>query len=259
MIPVAASLVVLAWLQLNVKFPDSPMAHVELVLRWIHFVAGIIWVGLLYFFNLVNVPLMKELDAGTKGKLVPRLMPRVLWWFRWGGVVTVLAGLLYFWIFLRTDANNAGDPALAWRWLGIWLAVWLVSYAIIFLILQAGKGGTINGWAVAGLISFLVIATGWLVLSLLAHPGISNKSLSISVGGGLGLVMLLNVWGVIWRAQKKIIAWTQDNAEQGTPMPPESAQLARWAFLASRANFWLSFPMLFFMAASSHYPFLTGH
>ncbi len=82
--------------------------------------------------------------------------------------------------------------------------------------------------------------------------------LSISVGGGLGTIMFLNVWGIIWRCQKKLIAWTKANAERGTPMPPEAAQLARQAFLASRANLWLSFPMLFFMAAASHYPFFSG-
>ncbi len=64
-----------------------------MLLRWIHLLAGITWVGLLYFFNLVNVPFMKELDAATKGKIMPGLMLRALWWFRWGAVVTVLAGL----------------------------------------------------------------------------------------------------------------------------------------------------------------------
>ena len=77
-----------------------------------------------------------------------------------------------------------------------------------------------------------------------------NKTIAIGIGGGLGIIMLLNVWGIIWRAQKKIIAWTADNAENGTPIPPESAQLARRAFLASRTNAWLSLPMLLMMSAS---------
>jgi uncharacterized membrane protein len=68
--------------------------------------------------------------------------------------------------------------------------------------------------------------------------------------------MLLNVWGVIWPSQKRIIAWTSDNAEKGTAIPAESAALARRAFLASRMNTWLSIPMLFFMATASHYPLL---
>ena len=95
------------------------------------------------------------------------------------------------------------------------------------------------------------------VLSLLAHPGASNRTLSIAVGGGIGLVLLLNVWGIVWRAQKRLIAWTQASLE-GAPMPSQAAQLARQSYLAARTSFWLTFPMLFFMAASSHYPFLSG-
>jgi uncharacterized membrane protein len=82
--------------------------------------------------------------------------------------------------------------------------------------------------------------------------------LAIALGGGMGLLMLLNAWGIIWRAQKKLIGWTRASAEQGAPMPPQAARLARWAFLASRTGFWMSIPMLFFMGAAEHYPFLSG-
>ena len=68
--------------KLNVQFPAGMGDQEQIVLRWVHFVAGITWVGLLYFFNLVNVPFLKALDAPTKGKVVPVLMPKALWWFR---------------------------------------------------------------------------------------------------------------------------------------------------------------------------------
>ena len=67
-------------------------------------------------------------------------------------------------------------------------------------------------------------------------------------------MMLLHVWGVIWRIQKRLIAWTKANAENGTPMPEQSKRMARMALLTSRANAILSIPMLFFMGAASHYP-----
>ena len=51
---------------------------VEILLRTLHFLAGIVWIGHLYFFNLVNVNLMKALDGPTKGKVIPQLMPRAL-------------------------------------------------------------------------------------------------------------------------------------------------------------------------------------
>jgi uncharacterized membrane protein len=125
-------------------------------------------------------------------------------------------------------------------------------------LLQAGKGVLNNGWVLGILTAIVVIATGWIELSWIAVPGAGNRTLSISLGGGIATIMLLNVWGVVWRCQKRLIAWTRANAEQGTPMPPEATKLARMAFLSSRMNFWLSFPMLFFMAASAHYPFLSG-
>jgi uncharacterized membrane protein len=103
-----------------------------------------------------------------------------------------------------------------------------------------------------------VIAASFLVLSLNANPQSSNAHLAISVGGGLGLLMLLNAWGIVWRVQKRLIAWTRASVEQGTSLPPEAERLARWGLIASRVGFWLSFPMLFFMAAAEHYPFLSG-
>lgn len=54
------------------SFPAGPAANEEIMLRWIHFVAGVIWIGLLYFFNLVGFPAMKQLDAAVRGKVSRR-------------------------------------------------------------------------------------------------------------------------------------------------------------------------------------------
>ncbi|MBI4482201.1 MAG: urate hydroxylase PuuD [Acidobacteria bacterium] len=230
-------------LQVQILPPSDVGSNLQMLLRWIHFLAGITWIGLLYFFNLVNVPLMKALDAPTKGKVIPQLMPRALWWFRWGAVVTVLAGLIYYILIL--DA----EPRMG-RTLLIWAVLAVGAWALDYLLLRTLN----NGWALAVATLIVVGLMGHLMVYLNTHEGASNRSLSIGVGGGIGMIMLLNVWGVIWPAQKRIIAWTKENAEKGTAIPPESAKLARRAFLASRTNFWLSIPMLFFMAAASHYP-----
>lgn len=232
--------------------PGDAASNIQILLRWLHFIAGITWIGLLYFFNLVNVPLMKKLDAPTKGKVIPELMPRALWWFRWGALITVLAGLMYFAMYIvATDAQNVGFNT--WGALGAWLLIVLVVYVFIYGVLQPAKGVFNNGWALAVLIALAVIVMSALMLRFLGTPGVSNKTLSIAIGGGMGIIMLLNVWGIIWPAQKRIIAWTKANAENGTPIPPESATLARRALLASRTNAWLSLPMLFLMGTASHY------
>lgn len=225
----------------------------QMLLRWIHFLAGITWIGLLYFFNLVNVNFMKSLDAPTRGKVVPRLMPNALWWFRWGAVVTVLAGLIYYIWYLHIDYKN--NPEYHWGRIFItWLILVAIAYALVFTFIRTIN----NGYTLAVAVAVVVLIMAILIVWLNGYPGASNKALSIGVGGGIGAIMLLNVWGIIWPNQKRIIAWTAENAEKGTPVPPESAKLARQAFLASRANFWLSIPMLFFMGASSHYPIFSA-
>src|SRR5437764_8916326 len=109
----------------------AELSHI--ILRWLHFVAGITWIGLLYFFNLINVPLQKGLDAETKKKVNPELLSRTLWWFRWGAVVTVLAGLTYYAMYiLSSEAKNAGLNGGVY--LGIWLVIVLVTYAILYFL-----------------------------------------------------------------------------------------------------------------------------
>ena len=103
-----------------------------------------------------------------------------------------------------------------------------------------------------------MIVASYLFLDLNQQGWESNRGLAIGIGGGLGWFMMLNVWGIIWRMQKKIIRWTEESAAKGTAMPSEAAKVARLSFLCSRINFWLSFPMLFFMGAASHYILFAG-
>jgi uncharacterized membrane protein len=240
----------------GIHMPEDANTNTLMLLRWVHFLAGITWIGLLYFFNLVNVPFMKEIDAATKGKVVPSLLPKALWWFRWGAVVTVLAGIWYWMMIVGADKRNAEGAVSAgqaiWSFFLIWTVVWAIVYVLI-TVLRINKG-----MVLAVIMAVVVIAAAWLYLSMNSHGWESNRLLSIGIGGGLGWVMMLNVWGIIWRNQKKIIAWTKANANEGTAIPAESATLARHAFLASRMNAWFSLPMLFFMAAASHYPMFTN-
>lgn len=221
-----------------------------MLFRWIHFLAGITWIGLLYFFNLVNVPFMKEMDAASKARIVPSLMPRALWWFRWAAVITVLAGLAYFQKIASVDAANGNGSSghVMMSFIVIWTVVFLLIYVSI-MVLKINKGPIL-----ASIVIILVAVGAYLFLSMNDHGWESNRLLSIGIGGGLGWVMMLNVWGIIWRVNKKVINWTREFARNGTAIPAESPALARMGFLASRTNAWLSIPMLFFMGAASHYP-----
>jgi len=232
--------------------PDDLQTNLLMLLRWTHFVAGITWIGLLYFFNLVNIPLMKELDPATKGKVMPALMSRALWWFRWSALVTVLAGLAYWGSIVASDARNAGAHS-GWVMASFFL-VWTLTWGILYALLIPGRGLLDKGWVLAILYIIIIGHSAHLFLHWNSGDWESNRLLAIGIGGGFGWMMLLNVWGVIWRIQKRLIAWTKANAENGTPMPEQSKRMARMAFLTSRANAILSLPMLFFMGAASHYP-----
>ena len=245
----------LAMLQDLIHAPDSA-ALSRIILRWLHFVAGITWIGLLYFFNLVNVPFQKALDAETKKKVNPDLLSRTLWYFRWGAVVTVLAGLGYFAMFtLKTDVNNAnaigGGHVNLGAILGLWLLIPIVIFIIAFLIIKKVPAITKDGRVYAVIVLILVVVMAWIILKWLSgaltvgpDSYASNKTLSIGVGGALGVIMMLNVWGIIWPNNKRSIAAF---AGTGPAAPPE---LARQAFLASRTNAWLSLPLLLFMATA---------
>ncbi len=238
----------------RITLPEGFAPSLQLLLRWVHFAAGITWVGLLYFFTLVNAPFLNQLDPSLRPKVIPLLMPRALWWFRWSAVVTVLAGIWYWMMTVHADAHNAatsGGHAI-WTFFALWTAAFAVEMALLMApVAFFGKGPVFGG-----LTGVAVALAAYLYLALNAHGWESNRLLAIGIGGGLGWFMLLNVWGIIWRAQKKIIRWTAESSAAGTPVPAEAERLRRLAELAARTNFVLSFPMLLMMAVASHYPVL---
>jgi uncharacterized membrane protein len=158
------------------------------LMRWLHYVFGIIWIGHLYYFNFTQAPFFGETDAATKSNAIQKLVPRALWWFRWGAMFTFITGL-------------------------IMLSIW---------------GSRVGGEALK-----------------------TSFGLFISVGSILGTIMFLNVWLVIWPAQKIVIESTT-NVAQGKPALPNAAAKGAAAMLASRSNTLFSIPMLFFMGAASH-------
>jgi len=236
--------------------PTVDLELPKIILRWLHFVAGITWIGLLYFFNLVNVPFQKGLDADTKKKVNPDLLGRALWYFRWGALVTVLVGLAYYIMYiLKADVTNAQTLAhvdingkmLALVWFAIPIVFFLVEYLIINkspVLIKDGRVFAVVAVVLFAVMSFVILKWLGTKLTVNGENFASNKTLSIGVGGAYGIVMLLNVWGIIWPNNKRILAAT---AGTGPAAPPE---FPRQAFIASRTNAWLSLPLLLLMATS---------
>jgi uncharacterized membrane protein len=216
----------------------------QLILRWFHFLAGITWVGLLYFFNLINVPFMKQVDAAAKPKIFQTLTLPALNWFRWSALVTVFIGFWYwgqFYVGRDAELEHTNGGGTIGLFLLLWTGVWFILYLII-------KKMTPSGYVLGVITAILTYAAGWIFVNKTPVGGDDIHVLAIGVGGGFGWVMLFNVWGIIWPNNKRIIK----GALAGTP-PADAAALVRQAFLASRTNFFLSVPLLFYMAASSHF------
>lgn len=133
--------------------------NVQLLVRWLHVMAGIIWIGHLYFFNFVNVPFQGTIGGDMKKVVNPQLLTRALWWFRWGAMITFLAGLwLFTQIYMYAPGVGFGPTELfstqegitgraIWILIGMllgavmWFNVWFVIWPAQKKILPAVRDG----------------------------------------------------------------------------------------------------------------------
>lgn len=162
----------------------APYASVDInsVFRWLHVFFGILWIGLLYYLNFVQVPTMPSVPAELKKGVTGYIAPKVFFFFRWAALLTVVTGLV-------------------------------VAY--------------VSGY----------------VHQALAFQGEGNVNL-IGLGMWLAIIMFLNVWLIIWPAQKKILGIVEATDE-------EKAAAAPRALAASRTNLLLSLPMLYAMVSAN--------
>src|ERR1041384_7597701 len=174
---VVIALALAAWLGGGVTF------HPQAFARWLHIVAGVFWIGLLYYFNAVQTPALADAAAdkgGPGGAGVNKYVaPRALFWFRWSALVTWLAG------------------------------AWLLGPKFVDPFPFGAR----------------------------VPEDPTHYYPIIGTGAWLGTIMLLNVWGLIWPNQKKILGFKPATDE-------EKAKARKVALYASRTNFILSIPML---------------
>ena len=115
----------------------------EFIFRWAHVLFGIVWIGMLYYFNFVQTEYFKE------------LAPRALWWFRWGAMFTFLTGL-YLLHSIGASTNLLGMPVI---WVGalagtlMFLNVWLIIWPKQQVVLGLKEGDGPASAAKAGLAS----------------------------------------------------------------------------------------------------------
>ena len=196
-------------------------SNFSLLIRWLHVIAGITWIGHLYFFNFVNVPLQGALDDASKKLVNPKLMPRALWWFRWGAMITFLAGVVLFTItYMYTPGVGFGptstfiaDGALTGRaiwilfgmglatimWFNVWFIIWPAQKKLLSGQVPQDKTAGVRKRALLAsrLNTFL---SGPMLFGMLApaHYGASN-GITLAVASILGVIA---IWWAIRSSAK---------------------------------------------------------
>lgn len=221
------------------------MDFLQSIFRWAHIIAGITWIGLLYFFNFVNSAFAPTMDGETKKKVVPELMPRALYWFRWGAAYTWLTGVLLLLLVFYSNSQMLFDVDRGWNPGAVIMLVVVFGGVFVYDQLYKMLKDPTLGFVVGVVLAAVVI----LLLHYLA--GFSFRGYSIHLGAMFGTFMAFNVWFRIWPAQQKIITATK-NGEAPDPA------LAAMAGLRSKHNTYMSVPLVFAMI-NQHDTWAAGH
>ena len=122
---------------------SEEMLVVDYLMKWLHFIVGITWIGLLYYFNFVQTEYFKEADPDARVDAFTKLAPRALWWFRWGAMFTLLTGLVMLGIRgagLTMDIFIGSVMAIL-MFLNVWLIIWPNQKIVIASNEQIKAGG----------------------------------------------------------------------------------------------------------------------
>ncbi len=234
----------------------------NLILRWIHVFAGIMWVGTTYYFTWLDARLTEEEKAvantGTPAQIwmvhsggfyvvekrkIPDLLSRKLHWFRWEAGTTWLSGIALLILVYYLGGGALVDQDVSAISVKVAVAVGvgllIVAWVIYDLLMLSPLGQNEKLFALVAYLFVVAIAYG------LAHV-FSGRAAYIHVGAMFGTIMVANVWVRILPAQKRMIAAITEGKK------PDDA-LAAQAKLRSKQNTFMAVPVVFLMI-SNHYP-----
>lgn len=172
------------------------------LLRWIHILAGVTWIGLLYYFNFCQVPYFKAADPGAKSDATQKLVPNALWWFRWGAMFTFLSGVGLLWFFDDRLGYSIWVGAVlgTLMFLNVWLIIWPNQKLVIANAKQTAEGGeSVPGAAEAAPKAALASRTN----TLFSIPMLFFMAASVHLGGlsaplgDVSIISLILTFGLI--------------------------------------------------------------
>ena len=205
------------------------------LLRWLHIASGLLFVGLLWWFNFVFTPFNLVMDPETRKKVMLELLPRALYWFRWSAFYTAVLGVtLLFVVFYEGGLTIEGQQP--WS-VGsyVMLAVVMLTYRVYVLLTKTSIGKNLLAMGGIG-----IVVVGALIYGMIEYGHFSYRAYVIHIGFFFGIIMVGNVWEIIWPAQKKIL----DAMKSGSA--PDPLLMGR-TMLHSRHNTYLSVPLLWCM------------
>jgi len=181
------------------------------LLRWLHIFFGVIWIGHLYYFNFVQGAFFAETDPATKSNAIQKLVPRALWWFRWGAMFTMLTGMTY--LAIKGHRDGAAIFVTSWgisiltgmllgllMWANVWFVIWPNQKIVIQSAQQVASGGQANpsaatAGAKAGLASrhntFFSIPMLFFMAAASHLPFAVNPSANLAVVAGVVCIIIL--------------------------------------------------------------------
>lgn len=223
---------------------DNFLNMLNPVAKWLHIIAGIMWIGLLYFFNFINGHVAATMDTDSKKKVVPELMPRALYWFRWGAAWTWFTGIILLYVIFWKGSLSMGESVGSAMFdSGAEVSMWshillLVTFLAVFLYDLLYKSALAKNTRLVTIVSFLLIAG--IEYAMICCGNYSYRAFNIHIGAMFGTMMAFNVWFRIWPAQQRIITAIKDgNAPNGDDVA--------LAGLRSKHNTYMSIPLIWTM------------
>ncbi len=248
---------------------DIAIDWLNLLVRWLHVIAGVAWIGASFYFVYLNNHLRPPVDEEQKKKgidgelwaihgggfyfieryaVAPEKIPKGLHWFKWEAYTTWISGFALLVLVYYMDTSYLIDPAVMqlthWQAVLIGLGTLIAGYTIYDLMCRSPLGKHDLWFGIVG----FAIATGF---AYGLTQVFNSRGAYIHVGAMLGTIMAANVFMNIIPNQREVVAAMKEGR---TP----DAEKAKRAKQRSLHNNYITLPVLFIMI-SNHYPFTYGH
>lgn len=224
------------------------MDLLQVILRWVHIVFGIIWLGIGYYVAFILSPTLNSLDESSRRTLLPHLLPRIAWWTRMAAIVSWVTGILLLGLVFH-HGRIVFESGYGWRVNpmpgGIMMLVVLCG-AFLYDLLAKSKLAEIR--RALGIVCFLFTAIIVVLMAEWAH--FTYRSINIHLGTLFGTIMAFNV---LYRVVPNLRTVARAFADGETPDPA----LLEMARTRTRHSIYLSVPLLWMMM-NQHTTLLAG-